>query len=52
MVGFGFLPQNCGKGWNFFRSNAIYCSVNVDGVVFLLGGGGDTSTTHAVIELV
>ena len=29
---------------------AICCSVNVDGVVVLLGGGGDTSILHVVIE--
>ena len=32
--------------------NAFCCSMNVDGVVFLFGGGGDTSKLHAVIELV
>ena len=26
--------------------NAFCCSVNVDGVVILLGGGADTSTLH------
>ena len=31
--------------------NAIYCSVNVDGIVVLLGGGGDAPTPHAVITL-
>ena len=30
--------------------NVICCSVNVD-VVLALGGGGDTSTAHAVLEL-
>ena len=30
----------------------ICCSVKVDGVVVQLGGGGDTSTLHVVIELV
>ena len=29
---------------------AIWCSVNVDGVVVLLGGDRDTSTLHAVIK--
>ena len=28
---------------------AFCCSVNVDGVVNLLGGGGDTSILHVVI---
>ena len=28
------------------------CSVNVDGVVVLLEGGGDTSTLNAVIKLI
>ena len=32
--------------------NAICCSVNLCGVVVLLGGGADTSTLHAVIKLV
>ena len=31
--------------------NAVCCSVNVYGVVILLGGVGDSSTLHAVIEL-
>ena len=29
--------------------NAICCSVNVDGMVVVLGGGGDTSTLHIVL---
>ena len=32
--------------------NAVCYSVNVDGVVILLGGCGDTSTQHYVIEVV
>ena len=31
--------------------NAFCCSVNVDEVVNLCGGGGDTSTLHALIKL-
>ena len=32
--------------------NALCCSMNVDGLVILLGGCGDTSILHVVIELV
>ena len=32
--------------------NAICRSVNLDEVVILLGGGGDTSTLHYVIKVV
>ena len=32
--------------------HAVCHSVNIDGVVVLLGDGGDTSTLHAVIKLV
>ena len=47
---FGFvLLQNFGPVWG--PINDICCSVNVDGVLVLLGGGGDTSTLHGVIEL-
>ena len=50
VVGFGFLPQILGP-WQG-PMNALCCSVNVDGVVILLGGGGDTSTLHVVTKLV
>ena len=33
-------------------TNAFCCSVNVDGVVNLCGGGGDTMTLHFAIGLV
>ena len=39
MVGFGFSPGILGQWWG--PMNAIYFSVNVDGVLVLLGGGGD-----------
>ena len=32
--------------------NAVCHSVNIDGVVALLGDGGNTSTLHVVIKLV
>ena len=51
VVGSGFLLQK------FYQvggrpTNAICCSVNVDRVVVLLGGGRDTPTLHAVIKLI
>ena len=46
MVGFGFLSQNFEPWWGL--TNAFCCSVNVDGVVNLCGGGGDTSTLHVI----
>ena len=32
--------------------NAICCFVNVDLVVILLAGGGNTSTLHVIIKVV
>ena len=49
MVGFSCLPQNVGPWWGLM--NAIYCSVNVDGVVDVLGGSGDT-WGHIIIKLI
>ena len=42
MVGFGFLPQKFEPVMG--PTNAFCCSVNVDGVVILLGDGRDTAT--------
>ena len=50
VVGLVFLPQNFGPVVG--TTKAFCCSVNVDGVVILLGGGGDTSKLHVVTELV
>ena len=36
----------------FWEDGVICHSENVDGLVVIFGGGGDTSTLHAVIELV
>ena len=50
MVGFGFCPKIlC---WWLGPTSAFYCSVNVDGVVTLLGSGGDILTLHVVIKFV
>ena len=38
------------KFWG--ASDVICCSVNVDRVVVVLGGGGDTSTLTIVIEII
>ena len=51
VVGFGFLSQNFGPMW-WGPMNAFCHYVNVDGVVILCGGGGNTSTLHVVIKLV
>ena len=51
MVGGQFwLAQNFGKAVG--PTNVICHSVNVERVVVLLGGGGNTSTLHAVTKLV
>ena len=50
VVAFGFLLQNFGR-W-LGPMNVICHSVNVDGVVVLFGGGGNTSALHVVIEIV
>ena len=42
MVCLAFCPRNLDRWWK--ATNAIDPSMNVDGVVALLGGGGDTST--------
>ena len=50
-VCFGFFVQIfLGRWWG--PTNVICCSVNVDWVVVLLGGCGDTSNLLYVIELV
>ena len=38
--------------WGTYEYHLLLCSVNVDGVVVLLGGGEDTSTLYAVMELI
>ena len=45
-----FAPKILGQGWGPIK--ALCCSVNVDCMVILLGGGGDTSTLHVVTKLV
>ena len=45
-----FCPKILGSWWGPMKA---FChSMNVDGVVILLGGGGDTSTLHVITELV
>ena len=48
MVGFDFLPQILGYCWE--PMNAICCSMNVDGVMGVFGGSGNTSTLHIIIK--
>ena len=50
VVGLVFLLQNFGPLVG--SMNDIYCSVNVDGVLVLLGGDRDTLTPHDVIKLI
>ena len=50
MIGLAFCPKILGLWWE--PTNDVCCSVNVDGVVILLGGGDDTSTLHYVIKVV
>ena len=45
-----FWHKILGRWWG--PTNATCCSVNVDGVVGVLGGGGDTSTLHIITELI
>ena len=43
------LPQNFGLWWGPMKA---FChSVNVDGVVVLFAGGGNTSTLYVVIKI-
>ena len=44
-----FYQKSLGPCWG--PMNAICCSVIVDGVVHVLGGGGFTSILHVIIEL-
>ena len=53
MVGFSFLPQNFGSMVGTYECHLPFCECRyVDGLVVLLGGGGDTQHPHVVIKLV
>ena len=43
------MPQKLGPWWGL--TNAICCSVNVDGVVILLGGSGDNVLQLNLFEI-